>query len=328
MRVLSILALLLVVLPASAGDWEAVTTQLLQTEKAGYGGLSGVLVDHQTGDLFICVSDRGVFQSKDHGAKWERVGEPFKGRTEWPGCFMLDPVGKGKRTVIATVYGAPIGLRTQGEEKWTFLNNKCTHVDWCAVDWTDPDMKFILALKHESGGLLLASRDGGKSFDELGKGFGPAWIFDGKTAVVAELKTKDKPKPGILRTTDAGKTWKPCSEASAQALPKWRDGVLYWLVEGGLLSSTDKGEKWERICDLKDGRYGPIFGKDAKQMFVLTNAGIIETTDGGKTWSKPIAIPKEMKGVSPLTWMEYDPQGDVLYVMKMTSELYRMERKK
>ncbi len=29
----------------------------------------------------------------------------------------------------------------------------------------------------------------------------------------------------------------------------------------------------------RDGRYGPIFGKDAKHQFILTNAGVIESTD-------------------------------------------------
>ena len=87
------------------------------------------------------------------------------------------------------------------------------------------------------------------------------------------------------------------------------------------------GESWKKISDVKDGRYGPIFGKDDKHLFVLTQAGIVESTDAGATWSKPLVIPKEMKGVSALTWMDYDPVNDALYVMKMTSELYRLGRK-
>ena len=59
---------------------------------------------------------------------------------------------------------------------------------------------------------------------------------------------------------------------------------------------------------------------------MLTGAGIVESRDGGATWAKPIAVPKELKGVSPLTWLDYDPANDALYVMKMTSELYRWER--
>jgi photosystem II stability/assembly factor-like uncharacterized protein len=313
---------------ASAADWQAVAGDLIAKEKPGFGGLSGVAVDHATGTLFVNLSDRGVFRSGDQGKSWERVGKEFKGRTEWPGCLMLDPTGKSKRLLCATVYGGPVAIASLEDDSWRLLDAKCGHVDWCAIDWGDAEMKFVLALKHESGGTLLVSTDGGKRFEEAGKGYGPAWVFDGSTAVVAEAKTKDKPKPGLLRTTDGGKSFKPCGDYSATALPKWRGDTLYWLVDGALIKTTHAGKNWEKVCDLKDGRYGPVFGKEAKQMFVLTGAGVIESTDGGATWSQPLALPKELKGVSPLTWMDYDPTHDVLYVMKMGSELYRMDRPK
>jgi photosystem II stability/assembly factor-like uncharacterized protein len=111
-------------------------------------------------------------------------------------------------------------------------------------------------------------------------------------------------------------------------LPRWHQGKLYWLVDGALLTTTDKGENWTKVCALKDGRFGPIFGKDAKHLFVLTGAGIVESTDGGASWGKAIAVPKELKGVSALTWMEYDPVHDIVFVMKMGSELYKLERVK
>ena len=34
-----------------------------------------------------------------------------------------------------------------------------------------------------------------------------------------------------------------------------------------------------------------------------------------------------MKSVANLSWMEFDPVHDTLYVMKMGSELYRWQRK-
>ena len=309
-----------------AADWQATTTDLLAKEKPGYGGLSGVAVDHATGAVYIQLSDRGIFHSTDQGKTWERIGQAFKGRTEQPGCLLLDPTGKTNRLLCATVYGSPIALTSLDNPEWKMLDTKSSHVDWCSIDWADPEIKFVLALKHESGGVLLASTDGGKTFQEAGKGYGPAWVFDKNTAVVAEAKTKEKPKSGLVRTTDAGKTFTPCGEYNATALPRWRDNTLYWLVEGALIKTTDAGKSWEKVSDLKDGRYGPIFGKDAQQMFVLTGAGIVESTDGGATWSKPLAVPKKLKGVSTLTWMDYDPVNDLLYVMKMSSELYRMKR--
>jgi photosystem II stability/assembly factor-like uncharacterized protein len=187
-------------------------------------------------------------------------------------------------------------------------------------------MKFLLALKHESGGLLLVSRDGGKSFADVGKGYGPAWVFDAETAVVAVAKTKARPNGGLVRTTDGGKTFRPGGEFAPAALPRWHAGALYWLAGGALIRTTDKGESWEQVGTVKDGRFGPVSGKDAKHLFVLTGTGVVESTDGGATWGEPVALPKDFKGVSPLTWLDYDPVGDRLYLMKMGTELFRLDR--
>jgi photosystem II stability/assembly factor-like uncharacterized protein len=276
-----------------------------------------------------------MFCSTDQGKTWKRVSDTQpKGRTETPGCLMLDPTGKSNRMVTALVYGAPVGVSSDHGATWKHLAPKSSHVDWCAVDWTDPDMKFVLALKHEAGGLLLVSNDGGQTFTEAGKGYGTGWIFDGQTAVVAEAKSKAKPKPNLMRTTDGGKTFQACGEHSpagvnsAQALPKWRDGTLYWLTDGGLIATADTGKTWQKLGAIKDAQYGPIFGKDAKHLFVLTKGGIVESRDGGATWSQPLPPPKAMKGIGGLSWLEYDPKNDVLYLLKMGSDLYKLPRAK
>jgi photosystem II stability/assembly factor-like uncharacterized protein len=320
---------------APGGDWRPVTTGLLKHEKTGFGGLCGVLVDHTSGDLWVNLSDRGMFHSGDQGKTWKRVSNTQpKGRTETPGCWLLDPTGKGSRMVTALVYGSPIAVSTDQAATWKYLDHNSSHIDWCAVDWTDLDMKFVLALKHEADGMLLASTDGGKSFIVVGKGHGTGWVFDGQTAVVAAVQSKQTPTPHLLRTTDAGKTFKPCGaygpagRNSAQALPRWHAGALYWLVDGGLIATTDKGATWKKVGAVKDGQYGPVFGKDAKHMFVLTKTGVVESTDGGASWSNPLPPPREMKGGGGLSWLEYDPKNDALYLMKMGSELYRLGRRK
>jgi photosystem II stability/assembly factor-like uncharacterized protein len=322
------IALLLAGLPLVAAEWEATTTELLRKVKAGYGGLCGVVVDRRTGDVYVDVSERGLFRSTNQGKSWARVGDkPLRGRTEWPGCLLLDCTGKTKRLLVATVYGGPVVVMDKDGKHRKAMHAASAHVDWCSADWTDPGMNFVLALKHESGGLLIASRDGGKSFRNVGKGYGPAWVFDGKTAVVAGAGTKERPAPALLRTTDGGKSFKPCVAHAAKALPKWHDGTLYWLVKGALVTTTDKGETWRKVGAVKDGRYGPIFGKHARHLFVLTDAGIVESADGGASWSEPLGVPKELGGIGTLTWMEYDPVHDVVYVMRMGSQLFKRTRK-
>jgi photosystem II stability/assembly factor-like uncharacterized protein len=334
-RPLSTIAILIAATSGTAADpdWRPVATELLQREKPGFGGLCGMVVDHKTGELFVMLSDRGIFRSADHGATWTRTSTgSWKGRSEAPGCWLLDPTAKSDTMVSALVYGSPIAVSSDRAANWNNLDAKSSHIDWCAVDWTDPERTFVLALKHESGGLLLVSHDGGKSFAEVGKGFGAGWVFDNKTAVVATAKSKESPNSRLLRTTDGGKTFQPAGDNSpvgkdsVQALPKWRDGSLYWLTSEGLIVTRDKGATWKKIGDVKDGRYGPIFGKDAKHMFVLTKAGIIESTDGGATWSKPMSPPDGLKGIANLTWLDYDPKADALYMMVMGSDLWRWQR--
>ena len=324
----ALLLVFLLAVPASAQEWTPVATALLEKEKPGNFGLCGVVVDHANGDVIVELSDKGFYRSADQGKTWQRLNEKIiKGRTETPGCLMLDPTGKSKKLVSALVYGSPIVV-SPDRTNFTAMNNKSSHVDWCAVDWSDPEMKFVLALKHEAADALLVSHDAGQSFAEVGKGYGPAYIFDANTAVVAEAKMKDRPMPGLLRTTDAGKTFTKVSDYSAKALPRFHNGTLYWLAAGELIASEDQGKTWTKLGAVKDGRFGPVFGKDAKHMFALTGAGIAESVDRGATWKAPIAMPKEMKGVSNLTWLDYDPINDVVYTMKMASDLYRLDRKR
>src|SRR5262245_55189196 len=106
---LVLLGLFLLSAPALAGDphWQPVATDLLKREKAGFGGLCGIVVDHNTGDVWVNLSDRGMFRSADQGKSWKRAGDTQpKGRTETPGCWLLDPTGKSTKMVTALVYGS------------------------------------------------------------------------------------------------------------------------------------------------------------------------------------------------------------------------------
>lgn len=337
MRVVASILLIAIGTTSRAAElkWVPVTTELLRQEKTGFGGLCGVVVDHHSGDVFVNLSDRGMFRSADQGETWKRASDAQpKGRTETPGCWLLDPTGKSKRMVTAFVYGAPISVSSNYGQSWKSLHADSGHSDWCAVDWTDPKLLFVLTLKHEAGGLLLASGDGGQTFAEVGKGYGAGWVFDNQTAVVATVQSESRSAPQLMRTTDGSKTFRTCGEyspvgtGSTQALPKWRGDVLYWLTDSGLIATSDKGETWKRIGDVKNAQYGPIFGSSARHMFVLTRAGPVESTDGGASWSSPLSPPNEMNGIGGLSWLEYDPTSDTLYLMKMGGDLYRLARGK
>jgi photosystem II stability/assembly factor-like uncharacterized protein len=328
MRCIASIVLLTSAAFVNCAEWEPMVTDLLKSEKLGYGGLTGVVVDRQTGDVYIWLSDKGLYKSIDQAKSFTAFGPPTKGRTEWPGCMLTNPSGPLKTWTIALVYGGPIITSTDAGKTFAPMDKKSMHVDWVAVDWIDPERKFVLTLKHESGDLLLASNDGGKEFREVGKGFGPACIFDEKTAVVVQIVPGEPKKPArriLARTADGARTFEKVADFSTKAVPVWFDSKPYWLVDGAIITSKDSGKTWDRLATIKNGQFGPVFGKDDKHMFVLTGAGIVMTTDGGSTWSAPIVPPKEMKGVGALSWIAYDARNGFLYLMKMGSDLYRMK---
>ncbi|HEV3022938.1 MAG TPA: hypothetical protein VGX76_10735, partial [Pirellulales bacterium] len=133
-RYWSITTLLFLLCPPKghAQDWQAVTADLIKAEKPGYGKLCGVVVDHATGDVYVDLSDKGIYRSADQGKTWQRTsGQTLRGRTEWPGCIMFDPTGPKKKTlVVALVYGSPIAVSPDAGATWKTMNARSSHVDW------------------------------------------------------------------------------------------------------------------------------------------------------------------------------------------------------
>jgi hypothetical protein len=88
------------------------------------------------------------------------------------------------------------------------------------------------------------------------------------------------------------------------------------------------GKYVQALKECKDAEHGRVSGKNARHKFKLTRDGIVESTDGGATWSEPIALPKSVKGVEGQAWIDYDPKNDILYVMKTGGDLYKLSRRK
>ena len=315
MKTLSLL--LALTASAFAGEWMNISDPVTSSLKPGYGGpTAGVVVDRASGDVFMVVSDQGLWRSSDHGATFTRCdGNAIGGRCETGWALQADPAGK--RLACFMIYGDS-AMTADGGKTW--VKFKTSHLDFGSVDWADTGRR-LLAIRHESGGLLTTSDDGGLTWRDLERGFSGCGVLDQSTFVT----TKEK-EPGIFRSADAGATWKKVFEQTpSAAVPVTFEGGTYWSTGKGIIVSRDKGETWTKIGAPTDASYGPFFDT-AKHFVVVGKSGFSETTDGGQTWqpAAPLPVGFAIARVGPnFAW---DPRADIFYASTMTKPTFQYQR--
>jgi photosystem II stability/assembly factor-like uncharacterized protein len=326
------------------GQWVIISDSVLEQitkdgkKPAWPGATAGIAVERTSGDVFLLISGTGMWRSADQGKTFERIdGGKIGGRCETSYSLDFDP--KGKRWACFMLDGAG-SMTLDGGKTWENCKDKSRGFDTAAVDWTPDVPKTILAVRHEAGGLLLVSQDAGKTWQELGKGYRAVGVFDEKTFVA----TKEK-EDGILRSTDGGATWTKVSEHLPTGLAmRVFNGVGYWTsakrernARGevskytplGLLVSKDKGATWNvQGAPLAAGA-GPYFGKDEKNILVVTKEGLTVTADGGQTWATAAPFPPGGFDYSPDGWFTnfaWDPIHDIFYISRMGKPALKFER--
>ena len=300
-----------------AGEWANISDPVTAPLKPGYGGpTAGVVVDRASGDVFMVVSDLGLWRSSDHGATFARCDEKtIGGRCETGWALQADPAGK--RLACFMIYGDS-AMTTDGGKTWAKF--KTSHLDFGAVDWADTG-KRLLAIRHESGGMLTTSEDAGATWTNLEKGFSACGVIDHTTFVV----TKEK-QPGIFRSTDAGATWTQVStETPAAAVPVVFEGAAYWPTGKGVLVSRDKGATWSALAGAADASHGPFFDT-AKHFVVVGKSGFAETKDGGATWQPAAPLPPDFKIARVGPNFAWDPRADIFYASTMTKPTFKFQR--
>ncbi len=313
---MKILALIAFTFTAAAGEWTNISDATTATVKPGYAGpTAGVVADRVTGDVFMVVSDQGLWRSSDHGATFARCdGGAIGGRCETGWALQADPAGK--RLACFMIYGSS-AMTTDGGATWSKF--KVTHLDFGAVDWADTG-KRLLAIRHESGGVLTTSDDAGTTWKDLEKGFGGCGVLDRSTFIA----TKEK-EQGIFRSTDAGLTWAKVSDEKPFApVPVVVDGAAYWPAGKSLLVSRDKGATWTAMS--VEATHGPVFGKDSTHFIVAGKAGISETLDSGKTWQIAAPLPAGFTTNRVGPNYAWDPKANIFYASTMTKPTFAFRR--
>jgi len=269
----TLLVLAFVASAALAGEWVNISDPVTVQLKPGYGGpTAGVVVDRRNGDVFMVVNDQGLWRSGDHGAGFERCdAKQIGGRCETGWALQADPAGK--RLACFMIYGDS-AMTTDGGKTWTKF--KTSHLDFGVVDWVDTG-KRLLAIRHESGGMLTTSEDGGATWKDLGKGFSGCGVIDHATFVA----TKEK-EGGIFRSPDSGATWTQVfPDTPTAAVPIVFESAAYWSTGKSVLVSRDKGVTWIALGATVDASYGPFF--DTPQHFVVVGKSGFSENQGRRS---------------------------------------------
>jgi hypothetical protein len=109
-----------------------------------------------------------------------------------------------------------------------------------------------------------------------------------------------RPLLGLIESTDAGRTWKPLSllgEVDFHALEAAHGDVYGFDATSGRFLVSADGEEWDVRTDgvmMSDFAVDP---DDADHLIALTDEGLAESTDGGRTWQ-----PTDGPNVVFLSW--------------------------
>lgn len=352
MRRVATLAILLTfhvftVQPLARADWVNITDPLVaklteDNKKPAWPGQSaGVAVDRTNGTLFVVIAGQGLFRSTDRGATFARCDDgKVTGRCET--AYSLHPDPNSSRMACFQLDGK-CGLTLDGGKTWQPMKDVGRNWDFAAVDWTSDDPKTIYAARHESGGEMYCSTDGGRSWTQIDKD--PKYFALGVADASTFLTSKGQ---GLLRSTDQGKTWSKVSDFTpiSRVMQTFGGTHYFFATEPAaaaeaqkrsnkplasfLIVSKDKGATWAKQgAAAVDAGWGPYFGKDERHLITLGKKGmIVESTDAGETWKDVVQVPKGCDTNNPgwFTNVAYDPKSDTFYVSKMGQPAFKWQR--
>lgn len=318
------------------GSWVDISSSFVQKlteagEKIAWPGeTAGVAVDPTSGDVYMIITGQGVWKSTDAGRSFARVdGGKVGGRCET--SFALNVDSGGKRLACLMLDGKCAWSGDSGQS-WNSFTDVGRNWDYAAVDWSAESVKSIFAALHESGGQVMFSNDGGKTWSKLFKDAefdktGGLGIFDEKTLVYTQ---KGK---GIQRSIDAGQTWtKVADREPIGRIANMNKGKAYWLTSDGLLFSVDKGATWSIQGKAVEASMGPYFDPKNEMRIVVAGAkGIFQTDDGGEAWKLVARLPSGFEKLPKAGWftnVAWDPVHDLFYVSHMGKPTCRLERAK
>ena len=211
-------------------DWQPVTTELLKKEKPGYGGLSGVAVDHATGHIFVesattASSARptrarpGSGSARSHQGPHRNAGllatRPDRQDEARPDGDRLRRAGRARINRQGRMANA-----RQGEHARRLVRRGLVR----------PGHEVPARAQARVGRHAASLARRRQELRRSRQGLRPGRGSSTPTRPSSRWRRRRiEPKGSLLRTTDGGKTFEPVAEYAPTSLPRWHGDALYWL---------------------------------------------------------------------------------------------------
>lgn len=232
----------------------------------------------------VLVGDRLLLGT--HEGLWEQsLGQPARLVSD-PPFDVMGLVLSGRRLLASGHPGegqdlpADLGLResTDSGATWTGVSLE-GRVDFHRLTAATD---VVLGLSAQDG-RLLRSADGGRTWTDLGT---PP-LFDLALDPADADHVVGTTEQGPAASTDGGATFAPITGAPLLALLAWTPKTLYGVTpDGGVHTSTDGGSTWQATGNVP-GQPAAL-AADADRVVVLAGDTIVESTDGGATFTPRI----------------------------------------
>jgi photosystem II stability/assembly factor-like uncharacterized protein len=296
----------------------AGTTLLYSTYVGGISRDTGKALDiDAAGNVYLCGDTNstnlpvtaGAFQSKpgnahfykstNSGATWKPLLNGFDGDR---GEIAIDP-DNSANLFAGTSSG--ISQSTDGGESWQAPSNRQVNpFSYVTFAPQNPAVAFAMAYQANRGYILLRTTDKGSTWNEIAYP-----TLEGTSSRTFDLQIDPTNlstlylsytfysltgtyQSRILKTTDAGVTWKYINEGFPSQTDPYLLGInpqnpsLLFAKADGLYRSKDGGNKW-KPTDLVDGGISHISFNPANPSIVYAAGNkLYGSTDSGMTWKQ------------------------------------------
>jgi hypothetical protein len=133
-------------------------------------------------------------------------------------------------------------------------------------------------------GAMLITEDGGRTWTErfTPRGLVIDFVVDPEDPKYLVAATEDQ----LYKTEDEGQGWRPLDPGEGFRLAWPAPGKLYRAEKDGTIRlSADKGASWEEVGKVEGEPYKFHEVGPDELLLALSDGSIVETKDGGKTWS-------------------------------------------